>query len=164
MSWSYKWELFHIKSGSIPSDQPSADTIFLKKSQMDVRGSRKNSYSYHVSPRRRREKYSSCATLYVDSTFCQPDLRITVQCLALAVYYHIKNRDSNRSKDIFDERIHPFTRDKVQEEHFAHNPEPESIYRFIHPFFIAIRVTAGYAISTLKWVGKAILLSTAVWS
>ncbi|XP_054580806.1 cyclin-Y-like protein 1 [Eptesicus fuscus] len=146
-----------LPKGLIPSDHPSANTIFLKKSQMDVRGSRKNSYSYHVSPRCRREKYSSCATLYVDSTFCQPDLRITVQCLALAIYYHIKNRDSNRSKDIFDERIHPFTRNKVQEEHFTHNPEPESIYRFIHPFFIAIKVTAGYAISTLIYIERLLI-------
>ncbi|XP_014403018.1 PREDICTED: cyclin-Y-like protein 1 [Myotis brandtii] len=99
-----------LPEGLIPSDHPEACTIFLKKSQVDVRGKRKSScYSYHVSPDNHREKYSSCATLYVDSTISQSDLRVTVQCLALAIYHHIKNRDANRSKDIFDERIHPFT-------------------------------------------------------
>ncbi|KAK1345594.1 hypothetical protein QTO34_008056 [Cnephaeus nilssonii] len=52
---------------------------------------------------------------------------------------------------------HKEQRDKVQEEHFAHNPEPESIYRFIHPFFIAIRVTAGYAISTLVYIERLLI-------
>ncbi|XP_006763513.1 PREDICTED: cyclin-Y-like protein 1, partial [Myotis davidii] len=107
-----------------------------------------------VSPGHLREKYSSCATLFVDSTISQPDLKVTLQCLALAIYHHIRNRDANRSKDIFDERIHPFTQNTVQEEHFTHNPDPESIYRFIHPFFISISVTAGYAISTLIYIER----------
>ncbi|XP_023613830.1 cyclin-Y-like protein 1 [Myotis lucifugus] len=141
-------------AGLIPSDHPSGSTIFLKKSQVDMREKRKNSYSYHVSPGHLREKYSSCATLYVDSTISQSDLKLTLQCLALAIYYHIKNRDANRSKDIFDERIHPFTQNTVQEENFTQNPDPESIYRFIHPFFISIEVTAGYAISTLVYIER----------
>ncbi|EPQ14134.1 Cyclin-Y-like protein 1 [Myotis brandtii] len=94
----------------IPSDHPKASTIFLKKSQMDVGEKKKKNYSYHVSPGHRSEKYSSCSTIFLDdSTICQPNVRITVQCLALAIYYHIKNRDANRSEDIFDERLHPFT-------------------------------------------------------
>ncbi|XP_014384427.1 PREDICTED: cyclin-Y-like protein 1 [Myotis brandtii] len=128
---SEKWELFHIKSGLIPSDHPSACTIFLKKSQVDVQEKRKNSYSYHVSPGHLREKYSSCATVFVDSTISQSDLKITLQCLALAIYYHIKNRDANRSKDIFDERIHPFTQDMVQEEHFTTVQEEVYIERLL---------------------------------
>lgn len=87
-----------------------------------------------VSSGHLREKYNSCATIFVDNTIYQSDLRITVQCPVLAIYYHIKNRDANRSKDIFDERIHSFPQNMVQEELFKHNPEPESIYPFIHPF------------------------------
>ncbi|XP_054569456.1 cyclin-Y-like protein 1 [Eptesicus fuscus] len=122
-----------------------------------VGGKRKNNYFYHVSPGHLREKYSSCATVYVDYSISQPDLRIAVQCLALAIYYHIKNRDSNRSKDIFDERLHPVTEEKVPEEFFHHNPDPESIYRFIRPFFFAYKVTAGYAITTLVYIERLLI-------
>uniref|UniRef100_G1QCA9 Uncharacterized protein n=1 Tax=Myotis lucifugus TaxID=59463 RepID=G1QCA9_MYOLU len=88
----------------IPSDHPKASTIFLKKSQMDV-GEKKKKYSYHVSPGHRSEKYSSCSTIFLDdSTICQPNVRITVQCLALAIYYHIKNRESFRALHVFESR------------------------------------------------------------
>ncbi|XP_070279619.1 cyclin-Y-like protein 1 [Myotis yumanensis] len=107
-----------------------------------------------VSPGHLREKYSSCATVFVDSTISQSDLKITLQCLALAIYYHIKKRDANRSKDIFDERLHPVTEEKVPEEFFHHNPDPESIYRFIRPFFIAFKATGGYAITTLVYIER----------
>ncbi|XP_070280835.1 cyclin-Y-like protein 1 [Myotis yumanensis] len=107
-----------------------------------------------VSPGHLREKYSSCATVFVDSTISQTDLKITLQCLALAIYYHIKKRDANRSKDVFDERLHPVTEEKVPEEFFHHNPDPESIYRFIRPFFIAFKATGGYAITTLVYIER----------
>lgn len=42
-----------------------------------------------------------------------------------------------------------FQEEKVPEEFFHHNPDPESIYRFIRPFFIAYKATGGYAITTL---------------
>ncbi|XP_054569454.1 cyclin-Y-like protein 1 [Eptesicus fuscus] len=145
------------RAGLIPSNHPRAGTIFLKKCQMIVGGKRKNNYFYHVSPGHLREKYSSCATVYVDYSISQPDLRIAVQCLALAIYYHIKNRDSNRSKDIFDERLHPVTEEKVPEESFHHDPDPESIYRFIRPFFFAYKVTAGYAITTLVYIERLLI-------
>ncbi|XP_070279606.1 cyclin-Y-like protein 1 [Myotis yumanensis] len=126
----------------------------------DARQSRFSSYecgspdSGPVSPGHLREKYSSCATVFVDSTISQSDLKITLQCLALAIYYHIKKRDANRSKDIFDERLHPVTAEKVPEEFFHHNPDPESIYRFIRPFFIAFKATGGYAITTLVYIER----------
>ncbi|XP_070278809.1 cyclin-Y-like protein 1 [Myotis yumanensis] len=132
--------------GLIPSGHPGAGTIFRKKCQMID-----NSW---VSPGHLREKYSSCATVFVDSTISQSDLKITLQCLALAIYYHIKKRDANRSKDIFDERLHPVTEEKVPEEFFHHNPDPESIYRFIRPFFIAFKATGGYAITTLVYIER----------
>lgn len=42
-----------------------------------------------------------------------------------------------------------FQEEKVPEEFFHHHPDPESIYRFIRPFFIAYKATGGYAITTL---------------
>ncbi|XP_024419891.1 cyclin-Y-like protein 1 isoform X2 [Desmodus rotundus] len=95
---------------SNPSDHPRASTIFLNKSQTDVREKRKNNYVNHVSPGHLTKKYSSCSTIFLDdSTVSQPNLRTTIQCVTLAIYYHIKNRDANRSLDIFDERSHPLT-------------------------------------------------------
>ncbi|CAK6432783.1 unnamed protein product [Pipistrellus nathusii] len=146
-----------LPEGLIPSDHPNAGTIFLKKSQMDVRGKRKSSNSTHVLPGHLRRKNSSCATIFVDSSISHPDLRIGVQSMALAIYYHIKNRDDNRSKDIFDERIHPFTQSKVREEHFTQNPDLGSIYAFIHPFFVTMRVTAGYAIAALVYIERLLI-------
>ncbi|CAK6432872.1 unnamed protein product [Pipistrellus nathusii] len=149
--------LLEIPKGLIPSVHPRAGTIFLKKSQVIVGGKRKNNYFYHVSPGHLREKYSSCNTMYVDYSISQPDLRIALQCVALAIYYNIKNRSGNRSKDIFEERLHPVTEEKVPEECFHCNPDPDSIYKFIRPFFIAYDVTAGYAITTLIYIERLLI-------
>lgn len=56
------------------------------------------------------KKSSSCSTIYLDdSTVSQPNLKNTVKCVSLAIYYHIKNRTSARHIDIFDEKQHPLT-------------------------------------------------------
>ncbi|XP_045713671.1 cyclin-Y-like protein 1 [Phyllostomus hastatus] len=147
-----------LASELIPSDHPRASTIFLKKYQIDVQGKRKKNFSYHVSLSHLTEKYSSCSTIFLDdSTICQPNLGITVQCLALALYYHIKNRDADRSKDIFDERLHPFTQEMVPEEHFSRDPDPDFIYRFISPFFSATQLRAEYAITTLVYLERLLI-------
>ncbi|XP_029462228.1 cyclin-Y-like protein 1 isoform X2 [Rhinatrema bivittatum] len=95
---------------SNPSDHPRASTIFLSKSQTDVREKRKSNHFNHVSPGQLTKKYSSCSTIFLDdSTVSQPNLRSTIKCVTLAIYYHIKNRDSERSLNIFDEKLHPLT-------------------------------------------------------
>uniref|UniRef100_A0A2K5HLS5 Cyclin N-terminal domain-containing protein n=1 Tax=Colobus angolensis palliatus TaxID=336983 RepID=A0A2K5HLS5_COLAP len=136
---------------SNPSDHPRASTIFLSKSQTDVREKRKSNHLNHVSPGQLTKKYSSCSTIFLDdSTVSQPNLRTTVKCVTLAIYYHIKNRDANRSLDIFDERSHPLTREKVPEEYFKHDPEHKFIYRFVRTLFSAAQLTAECAIVTLN--------------
>src|SRR5258708_3924965 len=76
---------------------------------------------------------NSASTLYVaDSTVSQPNLKVTIKAVSLAVYFHIKNRrrqkdtrqqllnsnkhqnrqlgtdrDRTRELEIFDERTHP---------------------------------------------------------
>lgn len=65
---------------------------------------------YQIADTRPLKKSSSCSTIYLDdSTVSQPNLKNTVKCVALAVYYNIKNRQSNRQIEIFDERLHPLT-------------------------------------------------------
>ncbi|XP_016059394.1 PREDICTED: cyclin-Y-like protein 1 [Miniopterus natalensis] len=96
-----------LASDLIPSDHPRASTIFLEKSQVDVRGKRRKNYSYHPG---------------------------------------ISN-------------ILPYKeqQETVPEEYFNQNPDPESIYRFIHPFFSATKLTAEYAITTLVYLERLVV-------
>lgn len=50
---------------------------------------------------------SSCSTIYCNgSTISQPNLKQTIKSVSLAIYFHIKNRTSDDSVEIFDETIH----------------------------------------------------------
>src|SRR5437763_1205913 len=56
------------------------------------------------------KKSSSCSTIFIDdSTVSHPNLKNTIKCVTLAIYYHIRNRITNRVFDIFDERLHPLS-------------------------------------------------------
>ena len=67
-----------------------------------------------------RKKYSSCSTIFIDdSTVSQPNLKNTIRAVALAIYFHIRNRDHHqiqqqtdeeeRMLEIFDEKLHPLS-------------------------------------------------------
>ncbi|XP_062302492.1 cyclin-Y-like protein 1 [Osmerus eperlanus] len=140
---------------SNPSDHPRASTIFLNKSQTDVREKRKSNYLNHMSPGLLTKKYSSCSTIFIDdSTVSQPNLKSTVKCVTLAIYYHIKNRDSNRSVDIFDEKKHPLTREKVPDDYSSVDPEHKLIYRFVRTLFSSAQLTTECAIVTLVYLER----------
>uniref|UniRef100_A0A8C5C0V7 Cyclin Y like 1 n=1 Tax=Gadus morhua TaxID=8049 RepID=A0A8C5C0V7_GADMO len=98
---------------SNPSDHPRASTLFLNKSQTDVR-----------------------------------------ENVTLAVYYHIKNRDSSHTLDIFDEKKHPLTREKVPEDYATADPEHKLIYRFVRTLFSSAQLTAECAIVTLVYLER----------
>ncbi|XP_005996014.1 cyclin-Y-like protein 1 isoform X2 [Latimeria chalumnae] len=137
---------------SNPSDHPRASTIFLSKSQTDVREKRKSNHINHVSPGQLTKKYSSCSTIFLDdSTVSQPNLRSTIKCVTLAIYYHIKNRDSDRSLDIFDEKLHPLT---VPDDYYRYDPDHKHIYRFVRTLFSAAQLTAECAIVTLVYLER----------
>merc|ERR1712117_297349 len=79
-----------------------------KKSQMQLAG------STSMGDFTTLKKASSCSTIYIDdSTVSQPNLKNTIKCVSLAIYYHIKNRNSDAILDIFDERKQPLTREAV---------------------------------------------------
>ncbi|XP_068612446.1 cyclin-Y-like protein 1 [Brachionichthys hirsutus] len=138
-----------------PSDHPRASTLFLNKSQTDVREKRKSNYMNHMSPGLLTKKFSSCSTIFIDdSTVSQPNLKSTIKCVALAIYYHIKNRDSNRSLDIFDEKKHPLSREKVPSDYSVVDPEHKLIYRFIRTLFSSAQLTAECAIVTLIYLER----------
>ncbi|KFO19742.1 Cyclin-Y-like protein 1 [Fukomys damarensis] len=140
---------------SNPSDLPSARTIFLNKFQAYVHDQKESTYFNHVSPGQLLRMYSSCSTIFLDdSTLSQPSRRNMVQCVTLAVYYHIKNRDADRSLGIFDERLHPLTREKFPEEYFEYDPEHKCIYRFVAVIFNAVWLPAECAIITLVYLER----------
>ncbi|XP_029002996.1 cyclin-Y isoform X4 [Betta splendens] len=140
-----------------PSDHPRASTIFLSKSQTDVREKRKSLYVNHHHLSTMRRKYSSCSTIFLDdSTVSQPNLKYTIKCVALAIYYHIKNRDidGRMSLDIFDEKLHPLSKLEVPAEYDKHDPEQKQIYRFVRTLFSAAQLTAECAIVTLVYLER----------
>ncbi|XP_051564700.1 cyclin-Y-like protein 1 isoform X1 [Myxocyprinus asiaticus] len=165
---------------SNPSDHAQASTIFLSKSQTDVQDRRKSNHINHVSgygliliicwnvflcikccfflqvsPGLLSKKYSSCSTIFIDdSTVSQPNLKSTIKCVTLAIYYHIKNRDSDRSLDIFDEKMHPLSREQVPEDYCHTDPEHKLIYRFVRTLFSAAQLTAECAIVTLVYLER----------
>ncbi|XP_068196594.1 cyclin-Y-like isoform X2 [Antennarius striatus] len=138
-----------------PSDHPRASTIFLSKSQNDVRDKRRSLFISDLAVSRR--KYSSCSTIFLDdNTVSQPNLKYTVKCVALAIYYHIKNRDTDRGMllDIFDEKLHPLSKSEVPLDYDQRPPEQRQIYRFIRTLFSAAQLTSECAIVTLVYLER----------
>uniref|UniRef100_A0A674D555 Cyclin-like domain-containing protein n=1 Tax=Salmo trutta TaxID=8032 RepID=A0A674D555_SALTR len=143
---------------SNPSDNARASTIFLNKSQTDVREKRRSNYlsNHHTSPGLSK-KYSSCSTIFLDdSTVSLPNLKSTVKCSSLESFFFFFPliRDSNRSLDIFDEKIHPLTREKVPEDYYSVDPEHKLIYRFVRTLFSSAQLTAECAIVTLVYLER----------
>ncbi|XP_071389254.1 cyclin-Y-like isoform X5 [Centroberyx affinis] len=153
-----------------PSDHPRASTIFLSKSQNDVvvpnrnvREKRKslfiNNLTHIVESKHgtARRKHSSCSTIFLDdNTVSQPNLKYTIKCVALAIYYHIKNRDMDGGMllDIFDEKLHPLSKSEVPLDYDQHDPEQKQIYRFVRTLFSAAQLTAECAIVTLVYLER----------
>lgn len=136
-----------------PSCDATTGTMFLERSKIENGISRKKS-QYQIA-QLGLKKSSSCSTIYLDdSTVSQPNLKNTVKCVSLAIYYHIKNRQSDRRIDIFDEKLYPLTRDRVPEDYEIHNPEHRQIYKFVRTLFNAAQLTAECAIITLVYLER----------
>uniref|UniRef100_A0A3Q2TCX6 Cyclin Y-like 1 n=1 Tax=Fundulus heteroclitus TaxID=8078 RepID=A0A3Q2TCX6_FUNHE len=156
---AFKWFFFfflfvstELALESNPSDHARASTIFLSKSQTDGQWSR---CVPPVSPGPPMKKYSSCSTIFIDdSTVSQPNLKSTIKCVTLAIYYHIKKRDSDRSLDIFDEKLHPLSKEPVPDDYAYVDPEHKHIYRFVRTLFSAAQLTAECAIVTLVYLER----------
>ncbi|XP_075444764.1 cyclin-Y [Ascaphus truei] len=123
----------------------------------EVREKRKSLYINHQPPGQLRRKYSSCSTIFLDdSTVSQPNLKYTIKCVALGIYYHIKNRDRDGRLllDIFDEKLHPLSKSEVPSDYEKHDPEQKHIYRFVRTLFSAAQLTAECAIVTLVYLER----------
>ncbi|XP_018010881.1 cyclin-Y [Hyalella azteca] len=139
-----------------PSLHPTAGPLFLSKA-------RRAQHNNIVRRRSRNEldncrtlkKSSSCSTIYLDdSTVSQPNLKNTIKCVALAIYYHIRNTTGTRTLDIFDEKLHPLTKDGVHPDYDKHIPEHRHIYKFVRTLFNAAQLTAECAIITLVYLER----------
>lgn len=142
-----------------PSQDPIARTIFIEKSKAAIENGLIRRKSQHqIADLRPLKKSSSCSTIYLDdSTVSQPNLKNTVKCVALAIYYHIKNRDMQRELEIlsiFDERLHPLTREGVSDDYDRYDPEHRQIYKFVRTLFNAAQLTAECAIITLVYLER----------
>ncbi|KAG7276063.1 hypothetical protein CRUP_020585 [Coryphaenoides rupestris] len=147
---------------SNPADYARAGTIFLSKSQTDMREKRKSLFINNLSnlmesKASSRCKHSSCSTIFLDdSTVSQPNLKYTIKCVALAIFYHIKNRDCNGGtvQDIFDEKLHPLSSSVVPVDYDDQEPEQKQIYRFVRTLFCSAQLTAECAIVTLVYLER----------
>ncbi|RXM96794.1 Cyclin-Y [Acipenser ruthenus] len=77
-------------------------------------------------------------------------------CVALAIYYHIKNRDADGRMllDIFNEKLHPLSKSELPSDYEKHDPEQKQIYRFVRTLFSAAQLTAECAIVTLVYLER----------
>ncbi|XP_046882705.1 cyclin-Y-like isoform X2 [Hypomesus transpacificus] len=146
-----------------PSEHPRASTLFLSKSQTDVGDKRKSLFINHLAHigeskhGTTRRKHSSCSTIFLDdNTVSQPNLKYTIKCVSLAIYYHIKNRDTDGRmfQEIFDEMLHPLSKSEVPSDYNKHDPEQKQIYRFVRTLFSAAQLTAECAIVTLVYLER----------
>ncbi|XP_063699399.1 cyclin-Y [Culicoides brevitarsis] len=142
-----------------PSCHPTTGTMFLERSKQCIENGMTRKKSQHQIAQQQGtgglKKSSSCSTIYLDdSTVSQPNLKNTVKCVSLAIYYHIKNRQSDRRLDIFDEKLYPLSRDRVPDDYDIHNPEHRQIYKFVRTLFNAAQLTAECAIITLVYLER----------
>lgn len=151
-----------------PSIHPSAGTMFLERSKQqngsNGGGMTRKKSQHQIASQQNSggglKKSSSCSTIYLDdSTVSQPNLKNTIKCVSLAIYYHIKNRQSERRIDIFDEKLHPLTREHVPENYDKQNPEHKQIYKFVRTLFNAAQLTAECAIITLVYLERLLTYS-----
>jgi hypothetical protein len=104
------------------------------------------------------QKSNSCSTIFIDdNTASQPNLKLMLKCVSLAIYYHIRNRDDeSQLMEIFDEKLHPLSKDPVPENYARLNPEHKHIYRFVKTLFSAAQLTAECSIITLVYLERLI--------
>jgi len=105
------------------------------------------------------QKANSCSTIFIDdNTVSQPNLRATLKCVSLAIYYHIKNRDKESEfVDILDEKRHPITKQPVPSDYAKNDPPNNYIYRYIKNLFVSAQLTAECAIISLIYIERLLV-------
>lgn len=141
-----------------PSLHPTLGPLFMarSKSELKINRDRRKSQLNLNDSNRSLKKSSSCSTIFIDdSTVSHPHLINTIKCVTLAIYYHIKNRTSNKVIDIFDERLHPFTKNAT--EHDIKEPDKRTIYQCVKNLFFAAHLSSECAIITLVYLERLLI-------
>lgn len=136
-----------------PSTHPTAGPLFMQRSRSDIRNCKEKRRSPIILQEKPLlKKSNSCSTIYLDdSTVSQPNLRSTIKCVTLAIFYHIRDRGSqHRTMDIFDERLHPLSKELPE----MRDPDHRTIYRFVRTLFNAAQLSAECAIITLVYLER----------
>ncbi|CAF2387022.1 unnamed protein product [Rotaria sp. Silwood2] len=104
------------------------------------------------------QKHSnSCSTIYVDdSTVSQPNWKAMIKCVSIAIHSHILHRKSNKTMNIFDEKLHPLSKEPIPDDYDKRIPEQKTIYRFMRMLFTAAQLTAECAIVTLVYLERVL--------
>ena len=106
-----------------PADIPTVPPKFIDKISGDNRRSQVNL----ASDQRGLPFSSSTSTINVDdSTVAKPNLKAMLKCLALAIYFHVKDEKYSQTThdkipEIFDERIYPLSKDRQSKVHITVN-------------------------------------------
>jgi len=149
-------------NSTVPADNPRMSTLFLPKASSDKRKRIANqSNSFNNSSENNLntlKKSNSCSTIFVDdSTVSQPNLKSAIRLVACAIHYHIKRRASDRSMEIFDEKMYPISTDaKVPADYDKIVPEHRVIYKFMKNLFTSAQLTAECAIVTLIYLERVL--------
>lgn len=175
--------LQHIKerepddSADDPSAHPQTSTIFIMRSTSEKnrknhkrRRSHYDNHHHHYQIHNAggsSQKFSSCSTILIDdSTVSQPNLKNMIRAVALAIYFHIKNRDhreilpsDDRALDVFDEKLNPVSKEPIPNDYFSRDPDHKTIYRFIRNLFHSAQLTAECAIVTLVYLERLLTYS-----
>ena len=141
-----------------PSLHPSLGPLFMQrsKSELKINRNRRKSQANLTDECRPLKKSNSCSTIFIDdSTVSHPHLINTIKCVTLAIYYHIKNRTSNNVIDIFDERIHPFSKNPNEQD--IREPDHRMIYRCVKNLFFAAHLSPECAIITLVYLERLLI-------
>ncbi|CAF0954568.1 unnamed protein product [Rotaria magnacalcarata] len=100
---------------------------------------------------------NSCSTIYVDdSTVSQPNWKAMIKCVSIAIHSHILHRKSNKTMEIFDEKLHPLSKEFLPDDYDIRIPEQKVIYRFMRVLFTAAQLTAECAIVTLVYLERVL--------
>lgn len=158
-----------------PSNNPMAKPLFSARSESEVQKNNKmrrrsqmivssEGRTQFIDEYGQLKKFSTCSTIYIDdSTVSQPNLKNTIKTVALAIYFHIRNRErtvlrnnhiDSHILDIFDEKLHPLAKDQVPDDYDRRDPEHKIIYRFVRNLFNAAQLTAECAIVTLVYLER----------
>lgn len=155
-----------VENSTVPADNPRMSTLFLPKATIEKRkkapppSNETNSFinSSQTNLNTLKKLSNSCSTIYVDdSTVSQPNLKSVIRLVACAIHYHIKRRTSDRSIEIFDEKIFPISTDaKVPVDYDKIVPEHRAIYKFMKNLFTSAQLTSECAIVTLIYLERVL--------